>query len=360
MDKLRKRILFIVLLVMFLVLGVVQASTDVDRFSNLRFLAMGSAGIASSEVESAFFSNPAALYRSEETQFKFGIRYGETIADQSGEPDPIPWIQQPSASVDLLFSNRFVSLSIGLGNILLREETPSGEVAPTDRELYTANNLSRIQLTGSYGWNSISFGFFASGGTMTERDVEIRSERPLFDYISRTYLERYDPVTDPGQLFSSGIGMLLSYPWISIGLISDSLFRIDENSNQLVLDLSDIFKGTAVGLAVTSPKFDRNNELNRLVVDAVFDFVDLGDGDRRSVRMGLETKVQFLTNLWIALRGGYQERRPVDESLFSLSGNGEVTGGLGGQLGDMGIDITVAVPLSEESLRITTAFRWKL
>lgn len=343
-------------------IGAESASTEqsIDRFSNLRFLAMGSAGIALSETSGAFFTNPAALYRSDISQFKIGMRYGESLGQKGDAPNPIPWIQQPGASFDLLFHNRYVALSIGLGNVLIRDEDDSGGILPSDRESYTANNLSRIQLTGSYGWNSISLGFYASGGTMTERDVEIRQERPLLDYLSRTYLERYDPATDTGELFSSGIGILISYPWLSIGILSNSLFTIDEQTNQLVLDITDIFRGSAVGLAFTSPKFDANNELNLVVVNAMTDFVDLGDSDKRSVRMGVEAKVQFLDNLWVAIRGGYSEYRPVDESLFSLDGDGEVTTGIGGQVGDFGTDIVVAIPLDSQPVRLTAGVHWKL
>ena len=195
---------------------------------------------------------------------------------------------------------------------------------------------------------------------MTERDVEIRQERPLVDYLSRTYLERYESNSNAGELFSSGIGMLINYPWISIGLLSNSLFTIDEASNQLTLGYTDIFRGAAIGLAVTSPEFNQNNELNPVVINALFDFVDLGDTDTRALRFGLEAKVQFLSNLWFALRGGYREHRPVDESLFSIRGTGEITSGLGGQVGNFGLDLVVEVPLTDDPVRVTAGMRWKI
>lgn len=330
-----------------------------DRFSNLRYRAMGSTGVAASEAEGTFALNPALLFKSESNRFSVGTRYGETFFSGDDSIDPIPWITQPEASLDLHFSNRYVALSIGLGNVLVREQLDPGDSYPTDREIYTANNLSRIQLTGSYGWRSITFGLYASVGTATGRNVEIRKERPLFDYISRTYLERYDSSGATGGDFSSGLGILISYPWISIGLLSTSLFTIEEETNRLVLDVTDIFNGVAVGIAANTPKFSRNNELNPLVILAMADFTDLGAEEDRSFRFGVEAKVQFLSDLWVALRGGYREKRPLDESLFAIRGTGEITSGIGGRFGDVGTDIVVTIPLSNESVRITMGVAWK-
>jgi len=355
---------FSLLVCMLLVVATLGANTvssvydELDRYSDLRSLAMGSAGVALFDSGNAFTKNPAALHRTETTQFQVGFRYGDRIGGQ-GE-DSIAWIQQPSAAFDMLFSNRFVALTIGLRNVLNEQEPPLGGPVYTDREVYTANNLSRIQLTTSYGWEAISLGLFARGGTLTEREVTIRDSRPLLDYFSRTYLERYEPSGDGSQLFASGIGLLLNYHWISLGFLTNSLFTIDEQSNQLVLDLSDVFDNSAIGIAVTTPKFDRNNELNRLVAIAAFDIADIGNAEQRSVRMGLEGKVQFLSDFWVALRAGYREVRPFGEALFTFSGEGEITTGIGGLLGDFGMEAVVIIPLDERQVMISAGLNWQL
>ena len=82
--------------------------------------------------------------------------------------------------------------------------------------------------------------------------------------------------------------------------------------------------------------------------------------NKRSIRLGLETKVQFLGNLWVALRGGYGEHRPMGGSLFSFDGTGEVTAGIGAQIGDFGTDIVVAIPLADQPVRLPTGIHWKL
>jgi len=326
-----------------------------DRFSNLRTLAMGSAGIALFDSGDSFYKNPAALYRNPDTQFKVGLGYADSVGDDGS---PIPWIQQPEASMNMLFSNRYVALSIGLGNILQKREL--SDPIPADREHYAANNLSRIQLTAAYGWEAITFGFYARGGTMTERNVTIHATQPLFDYITQTYLDRYEPAGDSGQLFASGFGVLLSYQWISIGLLTNSLFLIDESTNELKLEVDEFFNKSALGLAVTTPKFDRNNELNRLVALLAFDIVDIGDAAERSVRIGFEGKIQFLSDFWIALRSGYREIRPLGEALFSFEANGELSAGIGGQLGLIGVDVAVTIPLDQRAVSVGAGISWKL
>ena len=341
------------LLILLTIAPVVGAFAQEDRFSDLRSLAMGSAGIALYDSDESFHKNPAALYRSADTRFIASLRYGETLdADDS----PVPWIQRPVAGFSALISNPFVALTIGLANVL--EDREASHQA--DQELFTAHNTSRFQLTASYGWRAISFGFHARGGSMTQRNVTISAERPLFDYISQTYLDRYDPVADGDQLFGSGLGIQLSYQWITIGLLTNSLFSIDEVNNQLMLDITEVFDGSALGLAVTTPKFNRNNELNRLVLIGAFDVVDIGNDLTRSVRMGLEGKVQFLSTFWVALRGGYREVRPAGQSLFTFAGNGEITAGLGMQFGNYLFDLVAIIPLSDQPVSMKTGVTWKL
>lgn len=359
MGKLH-RIRYTILLLIGLCLAspLFAAIDDTDtiaRYSDLRSLAMGSAGIALSEVNGSFHRNPAALFRREEPLFRIGARYGELIVGSPEPTDPIPWIQRPATAFEMLFSNRYVALSLGLGNVLDQEPL---ELNEANSKAFTAYNDSRIQMTAAYGWEHISVGLFARGGNRTQRDVVIREGSAVADYITRTYLERYDRKSSDGQFFSSGVGLLLSYQWVSIGLLTNSLFNLDYETNELILDGADVFNGAAIGLAFTSPVFDRNNELNRLVVNGVFDVTDLGDSDKRAVRFGLEGKVQFLGNLWAALRTGYSEHRPAGQALFGLSGTGSLTFGAGGRIGNMGIDLGVEIPLDTEAVAISAGLTW--
>ncbi|HCS37549.1 MAG: hypothetical protein CVV48_13285 [Spirochaetae bacterium HGW-Spirochaetae-4] len=355
-HRIRYTILFFIGLCLVMPsLGATDDTDTIARYSDLRSLAMGSAGVALSDVNGSFHRNPAALFRREEPLFRIGARYGELIVGSPEENDPIPWIQRPATAFEMLFSNRYVALSLGLGNVLDQEPLDLNEA---NSKAFTAYNDSRIQMTAAYGWEHISVGLFARGGNRTQRDVVIREGSAIADYITRTYLERYDRKSSDGQFFSSGVGLLLSYQWVSIGLLTNSLFNLDYETNELILDGSDVFNGAAIGLALTSPVFDKNNELNRLVINGVFDVTDLGDSDKRAVRFGLEGKVQFLSNLWAALRTGYSEHRPAEQALFVLSGTGSLTFGAGGRIGNMGIDIGVEIPLDTEDVAISAGLTW--
>lgn len=335
-----------------LLLAAIPSIGTIDRLSDLRSLSMGSAGIALTEANGTFLRNPAVLHRRVDPLFRIGARYSETIDGNSPPADPIPWIQMPTTALEMLFSNRFVALSIGLGNVLQDRTIDGSELH------FTAFNESRLQLTAAYGWQTISLGLFAQGGNRTDRKVVIREGNALTDYLTRTYLERYDENTADGQFFSSGVGLLLSYQWVSIGLMTDSLFNMDYETNELVLDIADVFDGAALGIAVSSPVFNEDDELNRIVLNAVFDAVDLGSTDLRTVRFGLEGKVQFLSNLWVAARTGYWEFRPADEALFAIDGSGMLTFGLGGRIGNSGIDLVLEVPLDSASVTLTAGLTW--
>ncbi len=337
--------------------GFAAVGEDFDtiiRFSDLRSVAMGSAGIALADVQGSFYRNPAALYHWDIPMFYVGGRFGENVGVDTVPSDPVPWMQRPSTTLEMLFSNRFIALSIGMANVL-KERTFTGSELK-----FTAYNDSRIQLTLAYGWPSISLGFFARGGNRTERDVVVRQGHVVSDYITRTHLERYSRTTTGGQIFSTGMGLLLSYQWVSIGLITNSLFNFDYSTNELVLDIADLFTSSAVALAFTSPVYDKNNELNRIVFNAAFDLTDLGDTNNRSLRLGLESKMQFLSNYWVALRGGYRENRPLNSPLFTLSGDGAITFGIGGQIAELGLDISVIIPLNATDSAIHTGLRWAL
>lgn len=347
----------VVLILLFSLSSLAAVSEDFDtvtHFSDLRSVAMGSAGIALADIQGAFYRNPAALYHWDAPMFYVGGRFGENIGVDTVSSDPIPWMQQPSTTLEMLFSNRFIGLSIGLANVLEERNIVGSELR------FTAYNDSRIQLTLAYGWPSISVGFFARGGNRTERDVVIRQGHVVNDYITRTHLERYTRATDGGQVFTTGMGVLLSYQWVSIGLLTNSLFNFDYSTNEVVLDVADLFTSSAVGLAFTSPEYDRNNELNRVVFNAAFDLTDLGDTNNRSLRVGLEGKVQFLSNLWVALRGGYWENRPLDSPLFTLHGDGTMTFGIGGQILEFILDISASIPLNGMASAIHTGVRWTL
>ncbi|MGI6432269.1 MAG: hypothetical protein ACOXZ4_00145 [Sphaerochaetaceae bacterium] len=327
---------------------------EVNRLSDLRFAAMGSAGIAFSTSRGAFIRNPASYYLQDGPLFRLGSRFEETVVHNPDPADPIAFIQKPTAAVEMLFTNKYISLSIGLNNELSDRQIEGSNLR------FNAFNDSRIQLTASYGWKAIAFGLFAQGGSTATKEVNIRSDHAFSDYIMHTYLERYESSYEDSQYFFSGFGMLISYQLISIGLLTDSLFHFVYETNELVLDATQIVEGSSVGIAFSSPEYNKYNELRRIVISAAFDAVDLGSSAHRSVRFGFEAKGQFLTTFWVALRGGYQEKRPFGSSLFGLEGSGIATAGLGVRLGNLAIDLALFIPLEKEETSIAMALSWGL
>jgi len=353
---LKKGVLF---LVVFLILASplsAQQETfeETSRFVDLRTLAMGGAGIALADTPTSIYRNPATLYHHSQPMFHLGARFSEEVGRDLLPNDFAPFLQRPSTTFEMLLSNRYIALSIAISNIL--EDRTLGPEAL----YFNGFNDSRIQLTLSYGWPIISLGIFARGGNRSERDIVLREGHTVTDYFKETLFERYRGGSAHGPLFSTGIGLLLSYRWISIGIMSDSLFSYDQASNELSLDLRDLYTGLTVGLALTSPIYNRDNELNPIVVNFAFDLANLGDSTERSINIGLEGKIQFLSNVWVAIRGGYLEKRDGEESPFAFDGKGIVTLGLGGQFWKIHVDVATLYSLKTDVWRIQTSLKWSL
>ncbi len=352
----KKGLLFlVVLLILTSPLSARQETfSEIARFVDLRTLAMGGAGVALADTPTSLYRNPATLYHQTQPMFHLGARFSEEVGRDVDPDDIAPFLQRPSSTFEMLLSNRYIALSVALSNILENRELTS------DALYFDGFNDSRIQLTLSYGWPVISLGIFARGGNRSERDITLREGHVVTDYFRETLFERYRGGSAHGPLFSTGVGLLLSYRWISIGIMSDSLFSYDPASNELSLDLRDLYTGLTVGLALTSPIYNRDNELNPVVVNFAFDLANLGDTTERSINIGLEGKVQFLSNVWVALRGGYLEKRGGGESPFAFDGKGVVTRGLGGQIWNIHIDLLTLYSLETDIWRLQTALKWSL
>ncbi|HHU89338.1 MAG: hypothetical protein ACOXZ2_07990 [Sphaerochaetaceae bacterium] len=352
----RKSVLSLFLLLIFISpLSAKQESfEEIARFIDLRTLAMGGAGVALADTPASLYRNPATLYHHEQPMFLVEGRFSEKVGSSADVNDFAPFLQNPSTTLGMLLSNRYIALSIALSNVLENRSLQG------DALYFEGYNDSRIQLTLSYGWPIFSFGLFVRGGNRSERGVVLREGHTLTDYFRETIFERYRGGSADGQLFSAGFGLLLTYRWISIGIMSDSLFSYDSSSNELSLDLLNLYSGLTLGLALSSPIYNRDNELNRVVFNFAFDLTNLGDNEERSINMGLEGKVQFLSNVWLALRGGYLENMGGEGSPFAFDGQGVVTMGLGGQLWKVHLDVIALYSLKTDVWRLQTALKWSL
>ena len=331
-----------ILLLALLGIGVPRASASSESFQNLRSLSMASTGIALSDTFDSFYVNPASLFFQEEGLFVVNGSYGDSIAPAAfaaDAADPLPLLQVPENTISALFSSRFLALSIGLEYFLANRVPGIGSVR------YDALNLSKLQLNLAYGWGNLALGFSARGGNVLKRpSINISQESPITDYLKNTYLERYQ--VPEGQFFTTSAGLLVSYQWVSIGVVSQSLFEMDYQTNELVLEASTVLDTLGIGMAVSTPPYDRNNELNLIALNAAFDIANIGDDLLRSLSMGVEVKIQLLPEYSVHVRLGYRERRSSLSSLLALNGDeGCTTYGLGVRLENLELQASLELPL---------------
>ena len=313
------------------------------RNVHLRTLAMGSAGVAVIGSLGPLSINPASLFYQTDTQLMINAVASNTfIPYERQQQQVLPSWQTPSVEARFLFSSRYLSLSIELENELIHRR-----VSPTnDSVAFVANNYSNLQLNIAYGNENVALGLFARGGTHTERPISLDVNFPVTDYIQQVFFERYYPIPE-NQFFNAGAGLLLSYEWVALGLATESLFRMDYNSNQLILDAGSVIDDLTVGLAFTSPKYDRFDELNLMVFTAAIDLSSVGNPIRRRLHFGVEMNIQLSPQYSIALQGGYSEVRSSLGSLFSLNGNsGVTTFGISGTIDKFEINTLLEVPIS--------------
>ncbi len=329
-----------ILLVVLLCVLVGQVSAYDEQFLNLRSLAMGSTGVALSNSYDSFYVNPASLFFQEEGLFMVNGSYGDSVVPAAFQAlEPLPLLQEPQNTISALFSSRFLALSIGLEYMLANRAVDIASVR------YDALNLSKLQLNLAYGWGNLALGFSARGGNVLKRpSISIGKDSPVTDYLKNTYLERYQ--VPEGQFFTTSAGLLVSYQWISIGIVSQSLFEMDYQTNELVLDAYTVLETLGIGMAVSTPPYDRNNELNLLALNAAFDIANIGDDLLRSLRMGMELKIQLLPEYSVSVRLGYRERRASLSSILALNGDeGCTTYGLGVMLEKLQLQASLELPL---------------
>ena len=324
----------------FLIAGFTAGGSD---SSSLRYTAMGGAGIALYDSPHAFKINPASLFVQEPALFSVDMTGSESIVPSSlGEDDPLWSMQNPSTLLEFVFSTRYSALCVGFGfDLTDREVNSTG-----DGLIFDAYNNSHIQFNVAYGFGSFSFGMYARGGSQMQRlGIEIDASTALVDYISQVYLNRYYP-SNEDQQFSSGIGILVAYPYISLAVLTDSFFVVDYDTNEVSIDIVDLLEDTSVGLAFSTNAYDEDNNLNPVVFTSVFDICDIADETYRSIRFGLEVKFQFLKDLNIALQTGYRETRATPLSLIGIEGDGDASVGISSQINNLFFNSVFVLPLS--------------
>ncbi len=307
---------------------------------SVRWAGMGSSGLALSDTEDAFTVNPAALFRMAPSLFTIEAGYMDRYSHPDGEAfDVLPFLNEPVNQLDVTFATPFSALSVALDYSLGERESEPAE----NRVSYTAFNNSLIRLNLAYGNEILSVGAYAQGGATLYRPVAIDQENVLIDYVSQVYFSRYYP-SGMQQTFSTGAGLLVTYPYLSFGVLSDSLFGYDNTTNEITFDLQAMVDELSVGFAFSSEKYDSDVQLSRYVVTAALDFTDIGDEEYRAIRFGGELKIQFLNDLFIAFQTGYSESRPLPDPYFGFDWGGEVSFGLRARYRNLEVHSAVKVP----------------
>ncbi len=318
--------------------------------ASLRYSAMGSSGIALSDSQESFKVNPAALFRTETTQFSLNTRYADTYHHpDSGDTDILPFLNEPETRFDMTFATRYSALSVALDFTLQEREYNASDQSIS----YTGYNNSQIQFNLAYGNDTLSIGAYARGGsTLYRPDITIYEDGALYDYLTQVFFARYYPA-GAQQLFTTGLGLLVTYPYVSFGFLTDSLFGYDSETNEISLDVQALLDETSLGFAFSTEQFDSDVQLSRFVFASAFDLTDIGDISNRALRFGFELKTQFLRDLYFALQGGYRETRPSPDPLFGFDWDGTVSLGLSARFYDVQIDTAFQVPalwFSQEGL----------
>lgn len=333
------------------------SATSYQRPLNNRLLAMGSAGVALRDSSALLSLNPALLYYQESSQLMLGFAVEDAIVRSAYQADEIlPWMQNPRTTFRGAVSSRYVGLLIEL-DYLMEQRQISG-----DQVHFQGLNLSKLQLIGAIGNENIAIGISALGGTKLSRAVTLSQDEVLWSYIRQSFFERYYPVSEV-PLFQVGVGLLLSYEGLSMAVTSESLFQMDYERNELVLDLEAIGEDLRVGLGYTSPQYTRYNELNPLVASLAFDLSHVFLDEERQVHAGFELLIQLLPSYNIALRLGYRETQATLGKLFTFDGSdGITTYGLGVQLGKIDLSFCLEVPLTAygKMANLTDPMIWKL
>ncbi len=332
----RKITLVLILLLSFCTHFTLSAGLPVS----LRWSGMGQSGLALSDTPDAFSVNPAALFRIEPTLFSVDIGYQDFYQHPAADAyEILPFLNNPSNQFDFTFATPYSALSVALDYSLNDRTYVSGDQSVS----YTGYNDSLIRLNLAYGNDVLSVGAYAEGGSTLIRPITIDQSSAVVDYFSQVFLSRYYPA-GMLQTFTTGIGVLATYPYFSFGLMTDSLFGYDHDTNEITFDLQSMVEKSSVGFAFSTEKYDSDVQLSRYVFSSALDLTDLGDTENRAIHFGAELKLQFLKDFYLAVQGGYYETRPSPDSFFGFSWEGTTTFGLSLRYHDMYVNSAVNVP----------------
>ncbi|MGE4453765.1 MAG: hypothetical protein AB7D92_04465 [Sphaerochaeta sp.] len=304
---------------------------------------MGNAGLALDYESDSFVANPALLGLPDrmETQLLASLRYKDAIESsswKSGEPNPL--LITPVTDLTVSFSAGSLAFSLQNRNMLSNREA-AGEIST-----YLGTMTTMFQVDWATGRSPLYFGVSVRATAASERQqIEIRDDRTFLDYLVETTIGRYEPLNTTSNV-AFGMGLLLDYQWFKMGVVSNQ-FAYARADDTLIISGDSVLKTLDWGVAMSSPTYDRSNQLQLIKVQGAFDFLNLGSDDERQLRLGVSVKLQLLPNWSLGFLVGYQEAKPTPGDLLSLSlERGLQTIGLSAQLDTLKLSFGYGFPTS--------------
>lgn len=309
--------------------------------TDLSSIGSGSAGLALTSSTS-FFANPAALYFRDVTDSSFyvsGSYKDYMVPSNFGDGEPNPLLESPVSDFCVSFSGRSLALTLEAHTSL------SDRTVFADYTTYAAKSSTLFQLDWAVGSQKIAFGLSLRAVSFSERSpILVRDDYTIGDYFVETVLGKYETLEEDA-IVSAGLGLLLNYDWFKMGVTSDA-FAFAQGDDALAISSESLFKTLRWGFALSSPTYDRTNQLNLFKFESALDLCNIGNLETREVRFGLDIKLQLLPFWSVSLNNGYREMKPEIGDFFAIvPENGIHTIGLGIQLNRVSIDLAAFIPL---------------
>ena len=296
----------------FIFLSLILFSTSIYaaevNIESLNTLGMGKADLA----DVSGVSNPANLGSRVDTD-PLLITYFSIMQNLS--PDelstPLGYFQYPYMSMGVIAYGTNLGLTLNIDSYL------DHRVYHNDILNYTGYNQFTIQLDWGYRLSNFDFGMRVKGGSAAERrNFELRDNIFfLSDYIVNTFFSEYETVAD-SEFFNLGFSIRLNIlNNFSMAFYSESDVDLSSTSDN---NLISYLKASSLGFTYFTNKYSRNNQLNPFVYKFSLDLVELGDVDKRELRLGAEMKLQLGNNNSLALRAGYYEPKATIGDIFML------------------------------------------
>lgn len=287
--------------------------------------ALGGAGLALNLSGDSYFANPALLGASDrrESTFITTFRFNDALGGIGGETFRL---QEPTVDVAISFLAKNLALTIQSLTVFT-DMAVDGEVTR-----YTGEKQTLFDLAWAFTLSPLSLGVRAQALAVSRREqVEVRTDRLLFDYVVETAISRYSNVDELSQI-SIGMGLLLDYEWIRMGVVMDR-FAYSVGDQPLLVESDQMLKSLSWGIALASPTYTAENDLHLFKVEGAVDMINLGSDEEREVRMGVSLKLQLLPGWSISLLTGYREPKDQATDLWRFSlADGTHSVGIGAEL----------------------------